>query len=179
MSKAYELATVLGGGTLVTDTDLSTAIAGVGGGENTPYFRVDLRNNQSIPNATMTSLQFDNAALDSASGWDGTTYKYTIPETGKWFISHMGRVSGGGNNTIGAGDINCYLNSDQDLLAHVGLTPNTGSPMGIYSGTASGIYDLTQGDEIYCKVYVSAGSARIDGRSDGSFTAMSGFKLAE
>ncbi len=32
MSKAYELATVLGGGTLVTDTDLSTAIAGVGGG---------------------------------------------------------------------------------------------------------------------------------------------------
>ena len=32
MSKAYELATVLGGGTLVTDTELSTALAGVGGG---------------------------------------------------------------------------------------------------------------------------------------------------
>ena len=55
MSKAYELATVLGGGTLVTDTDLSTAIAGVGGGGK--VLQVVSAMDTSATNTNSTSYQ--------------------------------------------------------------------------------------------------------------------------
>ena len=147
------------------------------GDNNTPYFRADLTSNQSISSSTETVLQFNNIPFDSASAWDSTNHKYIIPESGKWFIGHYVRCSGGGNNTISAADVNAWKNTD--LLAHSGLTTNTGAPMGIYTGSASGVYNLSQNDEIFIKVYIVAGSARIDGRSDGSFSALSGFKLAE
>lgn len=55
MSKAYELATVLGGGTLVTDTELSTALAGVGGGGK--VLQVVSATDTSATNTNSTSYQ--------------------------------------------------------------------------------------------------------------------------
>ena len=175
MSKALDLATLVTSD-FATNTDVTDAIGNITVDDNTPNFRVDLRGNQAISTGVETTIPFGNEVFDTADGWDGTTYKYTIPETGKWFISNVVRVSGGGNNTVSTGDINLYKNSD--ILAHVGLTPNTSGAVGIYAGSTAGIYDLTQGDEIYVKTHVIASAPRIDGRSDGGFTHLSGFKLA-
>jgi hypothetical protein len=144
---------------------------------NTPSFRVDLRSNQSITSGSETVIQFGNTVFDTASGWDSSNYEYTIPETGKWFIANVVRCSGGGNNTISAADVNLF--EDSNMLAHFGLTPNTGSAMGIFASSTAGVYSLTQGDEIQVKATISASAPRVDARADGGFTHLSGFKLAE
>ncbi len=185
MSKAYTLATLATSdlatqsdlAVYATSSELTTAVGNIIVDDNTPNFRVELRSDQSIPTAQFTPITFE-VVLDTASGWDAVTYKYTIPETGTWFISSIARISGGGNNTVFAGDVNLYKNTDTNMLAHTGLTPNTSGAFGIYSASSAGIYSLTQDDEIYVQANVAAGSARKDGRSDGSFTARSGLKLS-
>ena len=142
---------------------------------NTPSFRVDLRSNQSITSGSETVIQFGNTVFDTASGWDSSNYEYTIPETGKWFIANVVRCSGGGNNTISAVDVNLF--EDSNMLSHFGLTANTSGAVGIFAGSSAGVYSLTQGDEIKVKATISASAPRVDGRSDGGFTHLSGVKL--
>ena len=77
MSKAYELATVLGGGTLVTDTDLSTAIAGVGG-DQLPAFQAFLSSSQSIPQSTYTKIEFDVEGYDLGGCYNNTGSTATL-----------------------------------------------------------------------------------------------------
>lgn len=175
MSKAFTLAT-LATSDLATQADVTNAFDNITVDNNTPNFRVDLRGNQALTSGNDTQIQFGNTVFDTAGGWNASTYKYTIPETGEWFISNVVRVSGGGNNSVSAGDVN--LHQDGNLLAHFGLTANTGAPLGIYAGSSAGIYSLSQGDEIYVNATVTATAPRVDGRADGGFTHLSGFKLA-
>ena len=144
-------------------------------GTNTPNFKISLTSNQSISNGTETKINFNSTEFDSASGWNSSSYKYIIPsgQGGLWFISTNARMSGGGNNTMGAGDLNLYKNND--TVAHVGLTPNTSSAMGIFGAYIGGIFNVSAADEIYVKAYITAGSARVDGAA--KYTALQGFKL--
>ena len=145
------------------------------GGVNTPNFKLSLTSNQSISNGTETKINFNSTEFDTASGWNSSSYKYIIPsgQGGLWFISTNARMSGGGNNTMGAGDLNLYKNND--TVAHVGLTPNTSSAMGIFGAYIGGIFNVSAADEIYVKAYITAGGARVDG--EARFTALQGFKL--
>jgi hypothetical protein len=81
MSKAYELATVLGGGTLVTDTDLSTAIAGVGGGITSvnEYFLTS-------GETSGTSTAYIEGAVTRTSSSYGTALTVNIEQetNGRW-----------------------------------------------------------------------------------------------
>jgi hypothetical protein len=142
---------------------------------NTPNFKILLTSNQSISNGTETKISFNSTEFDTASGWNSSSYKYIIPsgQGGLWFISTNARMSGGGNNTMGAGDLNLYKNND--TVAHVGLTPNTSSAMGIFGAYIGGIFNVSAADEIYVKAYITAGGARVDG--EARFTALQGFKL--
>ena len=69
MSKAYELATVLGGGTLVTDTELSTALAGVGGGKVLQVINTSLANTTYINTGNTADLLTQGITLSSADNF--------------------------------------------------------------------------------------------------------------
>ena len=113
--------------------------------------------------------------FDSDSAVNLGAYKYVVPSAGKYLLSANFRMSGGGSNTMSVGDINIYKNTS--VIAHIGLTPNTGSPMGIFGANTTGLHELAANDELQVKIYIGAGSARIDGTPQFSF--FSGFKLIE
>ena len=145
------------------------------GGDNTPYFKMALGVNQSISTLTETVVQFNQTEFDSDSAVNLGAYKYVVPSAGKYLLSANFRMSGGGNNTMSAGNILIYKGASS--IAQVGLTPNTGSAMGIFGANTTGLHDLAANDELTVKIYIGAGSARIDGNPSYSF--FSGFKLIE
>ena len=61
----------------------------VAGGTNTPYLHVQLSSDQNTSNASNVKVTLNSVELDSASGWDNSNYKYTIPsgQGGKYFIT--------------------------------------------------------------------------------------------
>ena len=60
------------------------------GGTNTPYFFASVTTNQSITHDVTTKASFDRADVDSASGFDTTNNRYTIPsgQGGYWHIGY-------------------------------------------------------------------------------------------
>jgi len=61
---------------------------------NTPQFRVYLSSVQSIPDATLTKIEFNTVQFDDDDIYDETTnYDATLPSTGKWFIGAGFRFS--------------------------------------------------------------------------------------
>ena len=142
---------------------------------STTSFRVERSNDQNITSGSETIVQFNATDFDTASGWNNTTYKYIIPETGKWLIAASVFMTGGGNNTMPAGFLHIY--NGNDSIQTTGLTANTGSLVGTIAAASSGVFQFTQGDEVCVKAYVTAGAARVDGLGTGSQTNLSGFKI--
>ena len=60
------------------------------GGTNTPYFQASITSNQTLTHDTTTKVNFDRADVDSASGYDTTNKRYTIPsgQGGYWHIGY-------------------------------------------------------------------------------------------
>ena len=145
------------------------------GGDNTPYWRMSLTSNQSISTLTDTIVQFNQTDFDSNSGVNIGAYKYVVPSTGKYMLSANLRMSGGGNNTMSAGNLAIF--NGTNMISHCGLTPNTGSAMGIFASHTGGVFSLAANDELTVQAYIGAGSARVDGGSKWSF--FTGFKIIE
>lgn len=59
------------------------------GGANTPYFQASITSNQSLTHDTTTKINFDRADVDSASGYDTSNKRYTIP-SGQGGLYHIG-----------------------------------------------------------------------------------------
>jgi len=59
------------------------------GGVNTPYAHIKLSANQNTSNASNVKVTLDSVELDTASGWDSSNYKWTVPsgQAGKYFIT--------------------------------------------------------------------------------------------
>ena len=76
------------GQALTTNGSGTLSFASVGG-ENAPYFFASVTSNQSINHDTTTKCSFDRADVDSASGYDTTNKRYTIP-SGKGGYWHIG-----------------------------------------------------------------------------------------
>jgi len=69
------------------------------GGTNTPYFSASITSNQTATHDTTTLVNFDRADVDSASGYDTTNKKYTVPsgQGGYWMIGYNLYVSTSAN----------------------------------------------------------------------------------
>jgi hypothetical protein len=82
------------------------------GGANTPYFQASITSNQTLVHDTSTRISFDRADVDSASGFNTTYNKYTIPtgQGGYWHIGYGIAVYGSDETQIN--NINIYPNKD-------------------------------------------------------------------
>tara|TARA_R100000329_G_scaffold97327_1_gene80519 strand:- start:221 stop:802 length:582 start_codon:yes stop_codon:yes gene_type:complete len=67
---------------------------------NTPYFQASITSNQSLTHDTTTKINFDRADVDSASGYDTTNKRYTIPsgQGGYWHIGYTLYMQTTGDN---------------------------------------------------------------------------------
>jgi len=54
---------------------------------NTPMFSAYIGGNQSIANNTATTVTYNSEVFDTGSDFNSSTYKWTVPETGKYLIN--------------------------------------------------------------------------------------------
>tara|TARA_B100000029_G_scaffold406212_1_gene406788 strand:+ start:545 stop:1396 length:852 start_codon:yes stop_codon:yes gene_type:complete len=133
------------------------------GGNNTPYFRVDTTT-QTVGSEAV--LVFTNSIFDSASGYDTSNGKYTIPsgQGGYWWFQ--------ANANIGSSYTGMYFNIKVEGANKLrGVTSNASAG----AVHCSGIINVSAGDEV--TVALELGTSQ--GLSSTAYTnAFSGFKLA-
>ena len=131
-------------------------------GDNTPYFRADTTTQTVGGEAT---LVFTNSIFDSASGYNTSTGKYTIPsgQGGYWWFQ--------ANANIGSSYTGMYFNIKVEGANKLrGVTSNASAG----AVHCSGILNVSAGDEVTVALELGASQ----GLSSTAYTnAFCGFKL--
>ena len=163
-------------------TDGSGNLSFASAGDNTPAWQVFAANSPTglAFNANNT-VPLDTVGFDTDSGHNTTTYKYTVPEAGKYQLNFqyaVESVSGGNIITVLA---EIYNETTSKILLRRrtvsgGDHSSTNQPL---VDSISGIKSLAANDVIYCRVYVysSSGSLKINGSSDQEWSQFSGCKI--
>ena len=91
-------------------------ITASGTGFNTPAFNIEKTSLQTLTSDVLTKIQFNSSIIDTASGWSGVNYRYTIPsgQGGYWFISLTGNAYTSSNNV---GDFRLELHKNGSRVA--------------------------------------------------------------
>ena len=137
------------------------------GGNNTPNFWIYKSANQSISSGTATSITFDSAVIDTASGLGSNKWTVPVGSAGTYFVSWKYIWSG----TWGA-----------RIIAY--LQKNGSSIMGMQADKervdggvhVNGIVTLAEGDYLNGIVYQDSGSSQ-DIVGGSLWNSLSGFKL--
>ena len=152
--------------------DFTGTVTGAGG-VNTPSFYAKLSSAQSIGGGSWTKINLNAEDWDTDSGFDTSTYKYTVPtgEDGKYLIGYsLGTDSVIDDNERLLGKI--YINGS-------GYNPittqarGTGSNVDLFVSMNS-IIDLSAGDYLELYAYHNEGSSQ---SMLATYTRMWGFKL--
>lgn len=101
-----------GGNTLLSSDGAGTISSG-GAITNTPAFEAYLSADQSVANNTNTKINFNIERFDTNSAYDTSTYKFTVPTAGKYYIYARYKLDGATNGTTT--DIKLYKNGSQFL----------------------------------------------------------------
>jgi len=124
--------------------------------DNAPAFAVETTSTQSVSNSTETKVTHNSTRFDTNSGWSTSNYRYTIPTTGKYLVTHAVRFQ-----TTTAARVISWVRknaSSSDNLNTVEINPNnSGESPGI---SGSFIYNFTAGDYIEHYVFQNAGSSK-------------------
>jgi len=166
---------------LLSDTSASGAlrkmtranfVSGVGG-TNAPFFKAYMSANQGVSNTTSTTVAFDRTALDTASSFNTSTYKYTIPSGygGKWLFTFMIRKE----NFAPTRALAVLLRDSGVSLQDIenGAYATYGGPSG------SSIANLNEGQTVYVNFYHDGGSSKYVRGGGEQETTFSGFKLID
>ena len=124
---------------------------------NTPAFKAILNSNQVISNNTTTTVQFNNAILDTASSYNTSTYTYVVPsgQGGFYYIFCLLSYGNFINSATKRFQILLQVNDVTTLFAgDLSTAVDASSDPTIYTG---GILDLSAGDELKVKTYHNAG----------------------
>ena len=160
---------------------------GTAGGTNTPYFFASITSNQTLTHDTTTKINYDRADVDSASGYDTTNKRYTIPsgQGGYWHIGYSINIGVGANDKMqsayvypkkgGSADFPSFNSRHQG----VAFSRQDGNPLRSLTLTNDFIVNLSASD--YLEIFVNLGHS--DGGSNtGSageyYSNFWGYKLA-
>ena len=129
------------------------------GGTNTPYFFASITSNQTVTNDVTTKVNFDRADVDSATGYDTTNKRYTIPsgQGGYWHIGFGVNVGTGATDKLKSTYVYPKKNGDNwpsFNARHQGaaFSRQDGNPLRSLLITKSFIATISAGDyiEIFC-----------------------------
>ena len=168
---------------LLSDTSASAAlkkmtrsnfVSGIGG-TNTPNFHAYVSGNQSIANSTFQTVIFNVEYFDSASAYNVSDGKFTVPsgQAGKYLFTF--------NLRAGAWEAPRFITvfakngTDVSYFEHAAADSNERISKG-----GSIIMDLAVSDYITIKLYQTSGSAQnITGTTNQSSNFFTGMKLIE
>ena len=165
--KVLKVASVSGSGT----TGVGQLSFGDAGGTNTPNFFAYANANFSKSTSTFHKIPFDAESFDSANGFNVSTNTYTIPETGKYYMSFQLRKN---NSETGRNLVAMVVNGTDVRDFENGSHSAYGAVVG------SVIYSFSANDTVYLNLYHDKGSDQnFRGGTNGKDTWFQGFKLIE
>ena len=125
--------------------------------------------NQQISDETNTTIAFNNVLLDTDSGYSTSTYKYTIPTTGKYYIFYT--IYGfSPSNTDGLERFYVKLFKNSSVQVAQSYYDFRNNPGYIYSNTMSHIESLSASDSIYLQAFIDVTNGVADPEIGGSST---------
>jgi hypothetical protein len=143
------------------------------GEDNAPYFLANGNGTQTIADATMVTLAYNQLidSLDSASGYNTSTYRYTVQSggAGLWYFSagvYYGQITNGTQY-----DIAFYRNG-----TNYAQTRAVAGGAHMANPQAQFIYKMAVSDYVEVKVYQNTGSDRTATLSDRS-SFFGGFRI--
>ena len=162
--------------------DFTGTVTGAGG-TNTPNFRAYLSGASiSMSNSTDTTCIFDAENYDTASAYNTSNGRFTIPsgEAGKYFISACVRNNINSTNT----SMNLLktmifqYNSSDALQQEVN---NRTNPVYVNSptGMVNGIFNCSVGDYFLVKQYINGTGYNMVNSTSGNATWFYGYKIIE
>jgi len=165
---------------LLSDTSASGAlkkmtranfVSGVGE-TNTPNFRAYRSSAQSFSASTNTDVQFNATSFDSASGFNTSNGKFTVPsgQGGKYCLTTSLRL----NNSSVNNEVAIYFYVGSTSKSFSNKTVGGNYPTAIHSDIVS----LSAGDEVFVKIYTNVSSPILDGSGSATYTTFEGFKIS-
>ena len=161
--------------------------AAAAAGENAPYFSASITSNQTLVHDTTTRISFDRADVDSASGFNTTYNKYTIPsgQGGYWHIGYSVNIGVGANDKLqsayiypkkGGSDFPSFNSRHQG----VAFTRQDGNPLRSVSLNKSFIANYSASDyiDIRCTLGHSDGGSNV-GAAGEYYSNFWGYRLAQ
>ena len=147
-------------------------VSGIGA-TNTPNFRAFRSSAQSFSASTNTTVVFNGTSFDSASGFNTSTGKFTVPsgQGGKYCLTTSLRL----NNSSVNNEVAIYFIVGSTEKSFSNKTVGGAYPTAIHSDIVS----LSAGDEVFVRIYTDVSSPILDGGGNATYTTFEGFKLAE
>jgi len=153
-----------GAGSFTASSSLASSVQSVGGLQNTPAFRARLSSNQSVSGATWTVLSLATEDFDIGGYYDNSTYRWTPPSGGKFYIHFQVRNS--------TGQDYMYCSIFKNGTTEVAMAQATISSAGILSSGAI----ITPNGTDYYNLQVNPGTGSTIAAGEG-FTFFEAFKL--
>jgi len=127
---------------------------------------------------TYNTMALNTAVWDTASGFNTSTYKYVVPEAGKYYLSLQFAVE-----TSADVQITCLANIYNETqgrqevsFQHISSVGHSSSAQP-YIRTISGSSELAASDSLYCRVYVYAASGTLTINNGLANSNFSGYKI--
>lgn len=134
---------------------------------------------QTITNATITQISYDNVEDDPHSGFNATDDEYTIPFSGQYYVtaSSIFQTIGGVNY-----DVFMYIyknDTSVEISKGGGIAADSGSPNSFNQVQLSGIHDFVKGDVVDIRCQQLSGGTRNINDSDfnGELSTMTAWRM--
>jgi hypothetical protein len=136
-------------------------VSGIGG-TNTPAFEATITTEQNPSDNTYTLINFDSEIFDTASAYDTSNKRFTVPsgQAGKYFIYSYSTMGSNTNSDLAEAFLGIYKNGSRVKQAYADFSENKVRYSAI---SVSNTLDLSAGDyiQMYGLVNVVSGSTEI------------------
>jgi hypothetical protein len=132
------------------------------GGTNTPAFEATITTEQNPSDNTYTKINFDSEVFDTASAYDTSNKKFTVPsgQAGKYYIFGNSTLGSSSNTTLISAFFSIYKNGSLYKPSYVDMRVNYNRYVHI---SIASVMELAVGDyvEMFGKVDVDSGTVEI------------------
>jgi len=134
---------------------------------------------QTISNATITKIAYDNVEDDPHSAFDATDDDYTIPFSGQYYVTASSIFQ-----TIGSVNYDVFMymyvnNTNVEISHGGGISADSGSQNSFNQVQLSGIHDFVKGDVVDIRCQQLSGATRNINDSDfnGELSTMTAWRM--
>jgi hypothetical protein len=120
---------------------------------------------QTVSTGSYTDVLYDTVNSDSHSGFNASTYEYTVPFSGNWYVT-ASAIFETGSGTDYFASIDLFLSGSGATVSFGGTVPADTANNSFQQIQASGIWNYQKGDVLKVRVAHTHGSNRQINDSD-------------